>query len=59
MAGELGHINKSMLMKWVPDFQAPIFYIAGPPGMVAGMRQILDEASVSDDDIRAEEFAGY
>jgi ferredoxin-NADP reductase len=57
--GELGHITGPMLAKWLPDFQVPIFYIAGPPGMVAGMRLILNEAGVSDDDIRAEEFAGY
>jgi ferredoxin-NADP reductase len=57
--GELGHISEPMLAKWLPDFQVPIFYIAGPPGMVAGMRQILSRAGVSDDDIRAEEFAGY
>jgi len=57
--GELGHITEAMLAKWIPDFQSPIFYIAGPPGMVTGMRKILDDAGVSDDDIRAEEFAGY
>jgi len=57
--GELGHITEPMLTKWLPEFQAPIFYIAGPSGMVAGVRQILCEAGVSDDDIRAEEFAGY
>ena len=57
--GEIGHITESMLTKWLPDFQAPIFYVAGPPGMVASMRQMLCEADVSDDDIRAEEFAGY
>jgi ferredoxin-NADP reductase len=57
--GEHGRIIESMLTKWLPDFQVPIFYIAGPPGMVDGMRQILGEAGVSDDDIRAEEFAGY
>jgi ferredoxin-NADP reductase len=57
--GELGHITEAMLTKWLSDFKVPIFYIAGPPGMVAGMRQILCEAGVSDDDIRAEEFAGY
>jgi ferredoxin-NADP reductase len=57
--GELGHITEAMLTKWLPDFQVPMFYIAGPPGMVTGMRQILCEADVSDDDIRAEEFAGY
>jgi ferredoxin-NADP reductase len=57
--GELGHITEPMLKRWLPDFQAPMFYIAGPSGMVAGMRQILGEAGVSDDNIRAEEFAGY
>src|ERR1700686_4301327 len=56
---EVGHITGPMLTRWLPDFQVPIFYIAGPPGMVAGMCQILGEAGVSDDDIRAEEFAGY
>lgn len=57
--GELGHITGPMLAKWLPDLQVPLFYIAGPPGMVTAMRRILDEAGVSDDDIRAEEFAGY
>ncbi len=56
---EHGHITEQMLTRWLPDFQVPVFYIAGPPGMVAGMRQILCDAGVSDDDIRAEEFAGY
>jgi ferredoxin-NADP reductase len=56
--GEIGHINEPMLTKWLPDYQVPIFYVAGPPGMVAGMRHMLSEVGVSDDDIRAEEFAG-
>jgi ferredoxin-NADP reductase len=57
--GELGHITEPMLNKWLPGSQAPIFYIAGPSGMVDGMRQMLCDALVSEDDIRAEEFAGY
>jgi ferredoxin-NADP reductase len=57
--GELGHITEPMIMSWIPDFQDPIFYIAGPPGMVAGMREILEVAGVPDENIRAEEFAGY
>lgn len=57
--GELGHISEAMLAKWLPDFQIPIFYIAGPPAMVAGMRQLLSKAGVFDDSVRAEEFAGY
>jgi len=57
--GELGHITEPMLRSWIPDFQDPIFYIAGPPGMVAGMREMLAVAGAPDDNIRAEEFAGY
>jgi ferredoxin-NADP reductase len=57
--GELGHITEPMLRSWIPDFQDPIFYIAGPPGMVDGMREMLAVAGVPDDNIRAEEFAGY
>jgi len=57
--GELGHITEPMLRSWIPDFQDPIFYIAGPPGMVAGMREMLGVAGAPDDNIRAEEFAGY
>jgi len=57
--GELGHITEPMLRSWIPDFEDPIFYTAGPPGMVAGMREMLGVAGVPDDNIRAEEFAGY
>jgi len=37
--GELGHITEPMLNRWLPVSQAPVFYIAGPPGMVDGMRR--------------------
>jgi hypothetical protein len=39
--------------------QGPIYYIAGRPTMVAPMRQMLVNAGVDEDDIRAEEFARY
>lgn len=57
--GEVGHITEPMLRSWIPDFEDPIFYVAGPPGMVAGMREMLAVAGAPDDNIRAEEFAGY
>jgi len=38
---------------------APIYYIAGPPGMVHAMQRTLQSAGVDTDDIRTEEFAGY
>ena len=37
----------------------PIYYIAGPPAMVAALRSMLNEAGVDDDDIRTEDFTGY
>jgi ferredoxin-NADP reductase len=48
-----------MLSKWIPDLRIPIYYVAGPSGMVAGVRQILINSGISEDDIRAEEFVGY
>jgi len=57
--GETGHINKDMLTKHLPSLQGPIYYLAGPPAMVATTRRILIEAGVDEDDIRAEEFSGY
>jgi ferredoxin-NADP reductase len=57
--GETGLINKDMLTNHLPSLQGPIFYLAGPPAMVAAMRHMLIEAGVDEDDIRSEDFAGY
>jgi ferredoxin-NADP reductase len=57
--GETGHINSEMLLTKVGILRGPIFYIAGPPTMVAATRRTLNEAGVDEDDIRTEEFGGY
>jgi ferredoxin-NADP reductase len=57
--GEQGFINRDMLVRHLPSLDGPIYYSAGPPGMVAAMRQMLTAAGVGEDDIRTEEFAGY
>ena len=57
--GETGFIGREMLARYLDSLQGPIYYIAGPPAMVAAMREMLVEASVDEDDIRTEEFAGY
>ncbi len=57
--GETGFINKEMLAKYLPAVQGPIYYLAGPPAMVAAMRRMLTDAQVDEDDIRTEEFSGY
>src|SRR5713226_4266068 len=57
--GETGFVNKEMLSRHLTTLQGPIYYSAGPPAMVTGMRKILLGAGVDEDDIRTEEFAGY
>ena len=64
--GERSLINYELIAKYLkplasPAFYeaGPIYYIAGPPQMVVGIRSVLTNSGVDDDDIRTEEFAGY
>ena len=57
--GEQGFIDRTMLIKYLNNLNGPIYYLAGPPAMVAAMRKTLLETKVDEDDIRTEEFAGY
>ncbi len=57
--GETGRINQEMLSNYLNDLRGPIYYIAGPPAMVSGMRKMVVESGVDEDDIRTDEFAGY
>jgi ferredoxin-NADP reductase len=57
--GERGYIDEAMLRRHLPSLDGPIYYIAGPPRMVGAVRQTLVKAGVNEDDIRAEDFAGY
>ena len=57
--GETGHINAEMLLRFVDDLTSPVYYVAGPQGLVTAIGKTLGEAGVSADGIHAEEFAGY
>jgi ferredoxin-NADP reductase len=57
--GERGHIDASMLGRHLDGVTSAIFYLTGPPGMVHGLRTMLIDAGVDEDDIRTEEFTGY
>lgn len=58
-AGSTSFIDKSMLMKYLPTIQGPVYYLAGPQVMVAAMRGMLADSGADEDDIRTEEFCGY
>jgi|SRR5215472_3304647 len=57
--GERGPINPEMLARHLPSFEGPIYYMAGPRGMVTSMREMVTARGTKEDDIRTEEFSGY
>jgi ferredoxin-NADP reductase len=57
--GETGYVDDGMLSRYLKRAVSPIYYIAGPPAMVTALREMLNHTGIDDDDIRAEEFAGY
>jgi len=57
--GERGHINKEMLLRYIPALTTPFFYVAGPPLMVSGMKDTLEKAGVSSENILTKKFSGY
>ena len=56
---EKGHINREMLTRYLLGLNGPIYYIAGPSGMVTAMTGLLKASGVSDDDMKTEEFGDY
>lgn len=56
---QTGLITPELVARVVGDLPKPIFYVAGPPGMVDTMRKTLHQVGIDKDDIRSEEFYGY
>jgi ferredoxin-NADP reductase len=56
---EKGHIGRDMLTRHLFLLNGPIYYIAGPSGMVTAMTELLNSSGVSQDDVRTEEFGHY
>lgn len=57
--GRAGQIDEDMLRRACSELDAPVYYVAGPPGMVEAMRDVLIDLGVNEDAIRSEEFFGY
>ena len=53
--------DEKLLRKHISEkeLQKSIFYIAGPPGMVTGMEELLAKMKISKEQIKIEEFTGY
>ena len=61
--GETGLIDQAMLSRHLSGHSSglstPVYYVAGPPGMVKALQEMLTKQSVNAADIHAEEFSGY
>lgn len=57
--GETGFVNADLITRSAAGLAAPVYYVVGPPAMVAAMQETLRGAGVAEDDIRSEEFYGY
>jgi ferredoxin-NADP reductase len=57
--GETGKIDEALLKRVAAELPDPVYYVAGPPALVAGLRDTLERAGVDADDLRSEEFYGY
>jgi ferredoxin-NADP reductase len=56
---ERGRIDAAMIKKYIPQMDLPIFFVAGPPGMVLAMNQALIQSGADEENIRTDEFYGY
>lgn len=52
-------IDEGLIKKFLPDWQPPVFYAAGPPAMVKAMRDFLLKAGVRQENLKLDMFSGY
>lgn len=57
--GRAGVVDGALIAGLLAADAAPVYYLAGPPGMVEAMKETLSKLGIDDDDIRSEEFYGY
>lgn len=54
-----GFMTQEALEQFIGKAANPLYYLAGPPGMVEAMNAILARMGVGADDVKSEEFYGY
>ena len=52
-------INEEVIRKFVPDLNAPLFYLSGPEPMVKALAETVKAIGVSEDRIKLDDFPGY
>lgn len=57
--GERRYVTAEFLRDRIGDLSVPIFFVAGPPGLVGAVTKAFTKANVDPSRVRCEEFAGY
>jgi ferredoxin-NADP reductase len=57
--GERRYVNAGFLRDHIGDLTTPIFYVAGPPGLVNAITKAVLEAGAESGHVKSEEFEGY
>ena len=57
--GRTGHIDEDLIREEVPDYRDRIFYVSGPPDMVAAARRAIAGLGVKPNRIRTDYFPGF
>jgi 3-phenylpropionate/trans-cinnamate dioxygenase ferredoxin component len=57
--GERRFVNADFLHDYVGDMTVPIFYLAGPPGLVVAATKTVLDAGADPAHLLSEEFSGY
>jgi glycine betaine catabolism B len=57
--GITGHIDAELIGRELGDLSTWLYFLSGPPSMVASLRDVLLSVGVADVDIKAERYMGY
>jgi ferredoxin-NADP reductase len=57
--GERRPVTADFLRSHIAEIPTTMFYLAGPPGLVAGVAKTLSDAGADPARVHCEEFAGY
>ena len=57
--GERGKLGPELLARHAAELENPLWYLAGPPAMIAALGPAIAALGVAREDIRVDEFSGY
>lgn len=57
--GRRGHVDLELVKEEIPDYMDQVFYVCGPPSLVADIVKALENLKIPGNKIKTEDFLGY